>query len=232
MAGRLWKWSADSVYALILMDVQMPEMDGLEATRRIRSMAAYEHLPILAMTGNTSSKDLRACLEAGMNDTLTKPVTPENLFTMINKWLPEPGQPGSKEATSPAVLPGGEVVDDAALQSRLEAIEGLDTRMGLRNMSGDASAYLRLLCQLDVTFMEDLKRLHESLGKGENTQAGNVAHTLKGVAGTLGLVRVQELALALEEKSHNQANEEAAKLVEALTAELKNLQDALNSLVR
>ncbi len=216
------------IYDLILMDVQMPEMDGLAATRKIRSMAGKKDIPILAMTANTSAEDIRACLEAGMHDVVSKPVNPENLFSMINKWLPEPGQPVSKETISPEVLPGAETADDAALQTQIEAIEGLDASTGLNNMSSDVQAYLRLLRQFAVTFMDDLKRLQVSLVRGENTRASRVAHTLKGAAGMLGLMRVQELAVALEGELLNQDNKEATTLLEALTTELKKLQYALS----
>lgn len=91
-----------TAYELILMDVQMPEMDGLEATRVIRSMASNRDLPILAMSAHIFAEDRQACLEAGMNDFVAKPVEPQNLFATIIKWLPQREPVDAKETSTPA----------------------------------------------------------------------------------------------------------------------------------
>ena len=94
-----------SAYELVLMDIQMPEMDGLEATRQIRSMANNGDLPILAMTANIFAEDRQACLQAGMNDFVAKPIEPNSLFATIIKWLPERKAVDAVATTPPAVLP-------------------------------------------------------------------------------------------------------------------------------
>jgi two-component system, sensor histidine kinase and response regulator len=186
-------------YDLVLMDLQMPVMDGLEATRAIRDLPDCATLPIVAMTASTFDDDRAACLAAGMNDHIGKPFEPDNLLATLRKWLPPVGSATATAPTASAVTtqipsPG---LDE--LPTRLAAIDGLDATLGLRSVRGRLDLYRRLLGQFAGRHEHDMGLLLDCLGRGEIAEARRIAHSLKGSAATLGALRIQQLAAQLEE---------------------------------
>ena len=157
-----------------------------------------------------------------MNDFVAKPVDPENLFSMIIKWLPEHMV---SMALTPASAPLEE--EDTALYAQLAAIDGMDAETGLRNLRGDVAAYLRLLRRLDAAHGEDMEKLSKHLVDGEIDEARRLAHTLKGAASALGLTRLQEAAGVLEENLGKAGGEGATHLMAAVSSEQNNLHEAL-----
>jgi two-component system sensor histidine kinase/response regulator len=207
-------------YDIVLMDVQMPVMDGLEATRRIRALPGYGRLPILAMTANAMAGDRERALEAGMNDYVTKPIDPDKLFDAVRRWLPDRVAPVASE---PARVPGAAPTPLAPGDS-LTAIAGLDVADGLRRVMGNREAYTRLL----RGFVSDQARvpaeIRAALAGNRPADAERAAHTLNGLAGTIGAAGVNRQARDVERAIRSAA---PPKDVETLLAVLQPALDAL-----
>jgi PAS domain S-box-containing protein len=192
-------------YALILMDMQMPVLDGLRATEAIRALPGHAATPILAMTANAFNEDRAACLAVGMNDHIAKPVDPDTLFMTLLKWLPatapqaEPTPAGPRPEKSGA----GETVagqpDAAARVAALHAIPGLDPDAGLKVAHGNAERYLRLLHLFTTSHGASMGRMRAHYEAGEIEDARREAHSLKGAAATLGIEEIRRRALEAED---------------------------------
>ena len=190
-------------YDLILMDVQMPVMNGLDAARAIHALPGRARTPILAMTANTFVEDRQHCAAAGMSDFIAKPVDPEALFSTLLKWMPARTVPAAEKisarsaASTPTMQRAAEDATDVAHQ--LAAIEGLDLALGLRSLGGNFDKYIKLLMKFTQHHRGDGARLVSQLAAGDAAGARFTTHSLKGAAGALGLRTLQVGCEAIEQ---------------------------------
>ena len=179
-------------YDLVLMDVQMPVMGGLQATRLIRSQAQHATLPIIAMTANAMTSDREECLRAGMNDHVAKPVNPVVLLNTIGQWIrPRPGVGGDTDETR-------RLANSAATDLVMPPLPGIDTDDGLSRMMGRKEAYLNLLRKFAAHCRDAAAQCRSAVDGGDVETAARVAHTLKGLAGQIGAHALQTAASQLE----------------------------------
>ncbi|KYN85110.1 hybrid sensor histidine kinase/response regulator [Vibrio cidicii] len=182
-------------FDVVFMDLQMPIMDGYEASRRIRSNSSYDHIPLIAMTAHAMVEERERCLNLGMNDHISKPINPEILFGTIKKWCPNLAEKGNSESQKPA-QPA--VKSSATKLTGLEALNSLDFKNGLLRVAGNESLYRRLLSQFMDKEVNVPERLFIALDKRDIEQALNIVHSLKGSAANLGAVRLSDIAARLE----------------------------------
>ncbi len=245
-----------AAYDLVLMDLQMPVMGGYEATVKIRSDARFAKLPIIAMTAHATIEEKQKCLDAGMNDHISKPIDPGALFETVGRFYkPTAAQPAEtsniEHSTSNIQRPQGapplEVErsklnverstgvpgkETPASICELPVVAGLDTKDGLLRVAGNRKLYLKLLRQFAVQQAAAPAEIAAQLKSGDRATAERTAHTVKGVAANLGVKAVQAAAGELEKALHDGAD--AARLevlrqqlAAALTPFVERLRAAL-----
>jgi signal transduction histidine kinase/CheY-like chemotaxis protein len=216
-------------YDLILMDMQMPVMDGVTATRLIRHNHDAKSLPIVAMTANAMQADRDRCLEAGMNDFITKPIAPAQLWASLLRWITP--RPGLGQGTAVPAAPLEAAPAAATPREKLPAhIDGLDLQRGLMLMGHNDALYLRTLRTFVASQQGALQELLRTLQAGQVAAAERQAHTLKGQAAYLGAGDLQGAAAALEELL-GKAPQETGAIEQALQSTMQKL-DALIVSVR
>ena len=185
-------------FDLVLMDMQMPELGGIEATRLIRALPHWDDRPIIALTANAFAEDRQACLAAGMNDILTKPVEPDLFYATVLHWL-APTARGERQLVQTVATNPADTDDDQRVQA-LRTLPEVDVDSGLAMLRGNRRKYLALLGQLVDSQALQLAELEQALDSGDLARARRLAHSLKGAAATLGLTAIAETASALERR--------------------------------
>jgi signal transduction histidine kinase/DNA-binding response OmpR family regulator/HAMP domain-containing protein len=189
------------LFDIVLMDLQMPEMDGHTATKRLRADPRFQDLPIIAMTAHALVEERQRCLDAGMNDHVTKPIDPDALFAVLQRWRPQSR--------------GG------ALK-----IEGIDVEGGVKRVAGNTRLFRSLLEQFAAKQGEAGAAIAAALESGDRALAGRLAHTVKGVAGNLGIPAVQVAADQAERAIRDGAGADAGVLGQ-LSSAIRTAVDAI-----
>ncbi|MFQ5328867.1 MAG: nitrate- and nitrite sensing domain-containing protein [Thermodesulfobacteriota bacterium] len=208
-------------YNLVLMDCQMPVMDGYEAVHEIRRAASAvlnHEIPVIAMTANAMTGDREACLEAGMDDYIAKPVDPATLAATLERWLSRESTP-AEEDSSVLKMPLEEPPD--------EVEESFNMTVLIDRMMGDEEMAVEIL----DGFMEDLPgqiaALKEAIEGGEPPLAERLAHTIKGASANVGATALQEAALQVETAGKESDMEQCAALVPALEQAFEQLNKSI-----
>jgi two-component system sensor histidine kinase/response regulator len=183
------KVSQGDPFDIVLMDIQMPEMDGYEATRRIRAEERFVDLPIIAMTAHVLVQERQKAAEAGINDHVSKPIDPQALFEILRRYYRKAQARAPRAA--PAVAPSEHVT--------VPEISGIDREGGLKRVAGNKELYMDLLRRYVGGQHNSAERIREALKNKDVALAERIAHTAKGVSGNIGAAEVQAVAGELEE---------------------------------
>ena len=211
-------------FDLVLMDIQMPVVDGMMATRMIRKDERFKDLPILAMTAHAMSGDREKSIEAGMNDHLTKPIDPEKLFAALLRWI-KPGDPGGTSLADTDAPGEGINID-------IPAIPGVDVNQGLYHVGGNTRVYIKLLKSFHSNYKEALPLIKTCLENGETEELTRIAHSIKGVAGNIGALDLFKAAKEFERDLSENSMSISANIFSEFERALAVVVKALDSFIK
>jgi|HubBroStandDraft_5_1064220.scaffolds.fasta_scaffold03549_2 signal transduction histidine kinase/DNA-binding response OmpR family regulator/HPt (histidine-containing phosphotransfer) domain-containing protein len=209
-------------FDVVFMDLQMPEMDGFTATRLLRLDPRLQKFPIIAMTAHALVEERQRCLDAGMNDHVSKPIDPDALFSTLLRWA----KPRPKQATEPQAKPAR-----AADEVILPEIAGINVADGVRRVAGNRRLYRSLLIQFAEKQGDAAAEISAAIASGDLKLAERIAHTVKGVAGNIGITEVQSAAQKLE-KAIRDGHDAVPSLLDAFAASLRTQVNAIRQALR
>jgi len=216
----------ENEYDAVLMDVQMPVMDGYTATREIRKDERFKELPIIAMTAHAMAGDEDKSLESGMNGHVTKPIDPDQLFTTLQKWIkPSEKRVQVQQPEVPAESPESKkaVPEEDELP---ESLPGFDLPAGLERLRGNKRLYRKLLLDFGAKYTEVAGEIHKALDSKDLKQAHSLIHNLKGLAGNLAAIDLQAASVNLEKLVTGVGKKSPP--VKELKLKFSELENALN----
>ena len=206
----------------VLMDCQMPVMDGYTATRLLREKEEFKDLPVIALTANVMSGDIEKVISAGMNDHIGKPINVRELYTTMANWI-TPSNPVAETSTQ---QDSGEEIGTF---EPLPDLPGIDVEKGLATTNKDQKLYKKLLLKYKDSYSNFAETFNQSLQSEDSQEPQRLAHTLKGVAGNIGATAVQAAAEKLESECKTN-REPSAPVLDALLSELNKTLTGLSDL--
>ncbi len=207
----------------ILMDLHMPEMDGLTATRKIRRGPDASHLPILAMTASAMTVDREKCLLAGMNDHIPKPIKPYNLYETLVRWIKPEARPDVVD------IPGD--MDAPAPADDFPKLAGVNTRAGLDYANQDPELYMKVLKMTFERFRDIVEQIRAKMDRGDRDEARRLAHTFKGVSGTIGAEELHKRSFELESALKENHMERIPELMASFSEEVDRVMAELETFI-
>ena len=228
-------------YQMVLMDLEMPQMDGHEATLTIRAEPQFAHLPIVAMTAHALAEARERCLAEGMQDYLSKPVHPELFYACLAKWMPRYLRPVVDSLTNVANV--ANVASVASVEAKptkpvlphtvvlgLPSLPGLHTDQGVKNLAGNAKLYRQLLQRFVQAQQHTVDHIQQALQEHRLADAMRMLHSLRGVSANLGAVKLAAMATQIEAECAVM-KETGVKGVAVATQSLWDLDDAMRNLL-
>jgi PAS domain S-box-containing protein len=221
--------AVDRVFAhefdAVLMDIQMPVMDGYQAVRKIRGQKRFAKLPIIAMTAHALVGDREKCLEAGMNDHVPKPIDPRQLFSVLSNWI----RPGEYKAPA-ELIENLQPMHSGGHAGSLPEMPGISAAEGLARVGGKKDLYLNLLARFLGDYHDYFTRIKSALADKEYDTARHLAHTMKGVSGTVGALDLQAAASGLENALDKPQPGELGNILDEFADQLKRVLESIRNL--
>jgi len=215
------------LYDVVLMDVQMPVMDGYQATKEVRRDPAYSDLPIIAMTANAMTGDKEKCIQAGMNEHVAKPINPNILFETLLHWV----KPKEKVDVHSNAVENSIIDINGDGNTDYKDVEEIDIEAGIARVGGKKEFYFKLLSDFYADHENDLKLMDEAITDGDVNKAQRIIHTLKGISGSLGAEAFQIVAKDVDGILKEENIQKYKEYFPKLTAEFKLLISEIKQLI-
>jgi len=216
---------------MILMDINMPHMDGYEATRKLRENSDYDHVPVIALTANAMQKDIDKAKEAGMQEHLGKPIDVDALYKLLLKYLTvKVDIPEVQKELPHSSKQEEENSEEEEILKQILLLKRLNITDGMERVGGDALLYKSILLNFSQFYKDSALKFRELIEQSANEEASRIAHDIKGTSGNIGAVYLYKLVYTLEKvlQQENQSKNALLNVVNQYEIELNKLIFSIN----